>query len=188
MPPRPRPQDPRLRRPPPHPLGWDRPAPRAPGSGGLHITRAWWIAIVLVVTLAAGVWYFALRPSAPSSAFVRAFERYSAAVDEIRADAGEVSRFLELPEFEDAASVHILEMYETAKIFRRLARAEDGEAKRIARDAVDAVGRGSFAAIWYSKAIITRRLTSANRANGELGASVADLRLLAEQWKQLSAA
>ena len=160
-----------------------RGAPRPRGAGA-H--RAWLVALVLVITMATAAWWFLIRGAAPSSAFVSATERYVAAVDRIRSGAANVSRFLDLPSYQDdaAAQIEVLKHEET--FFKRMARKESGEAKRIAEEAAIAAGRGWYSAGWFRNGIVGRRLTTANRANAELGAAVADLKLLAEQWKKLS--
>ena len=145
--------------------------------------RAWWIAAALVATMAAAAWFFMLRDTAPSSEFVRATDRYIAAVEQIREGTTEVSRFLDLPGYDDMVERQLIIMAKQTKVFERLARTERGEAARIARDAVDAANRGRFSASWYSESIISRRLTRAQNFNGELGAAVADLRLYVDQWE-----
>ena len=203
MPPRPRPPD-QWRRPdqeqwrrpdqwraPPQlpsqrPLGWNQPLRRAPYPTRSRNHVAWWIAIGIVITLGAGVWFFGLRSSAPSSAFVRAYDRYSAAVNKVRSGAEQVSRFLDLPEYETLANDQVAVMRKQTKVFERLARNEDGEAGRIAGDAIDAAKRGVLGAAWFANGILDRKLTNANRANGELGAAVVQLSSLAKEWENLS--
>ena len=187
VPPRPRPQDPRLRRPPPPPPGWNRPPLQIPRSPGRPTHRAWLIALVLVATVSAAAWYFLIRESAPSSAFVRAFERYSAAVDHLREDAAQVTRFLDLPEYQDQALFEIEVMRKQEVAFKRLARKENGEEeKRIAEEAAAAARRGWYSAGVAREAIINRRLSTANNANAEVGNTVAQLKTLVDQWKALS--
>ena len=146
--------------------------------------RPWWIALALVLTLVVAAWYFVLRDSEASSVFVRASERYIAAVERIRGGAVDISRFLDLPVYDDMVDRQVQIIDKQTKVFERLARTEDGEAARIARDAADAAKRGRLAAFWYSESVINRKLTIATRADGELGAAMADLRLLITQWEQ----
>lgn len=182
MPPRPWPHDPRLRPPP----GWNRPPRQLPRSPDRPTHRAWLLAIVLVITMSAGAWYFLIRGSAPSSAFVRVYDRYVAAVDRIREQAGEVTRFLELPQFQDQALVEIDVMAKQEVAFKRLARKTSGEERRIALDAAAAARRGWYSADIYRQAIILRHLSTANNANAEVGSTVAQIQTLADQLKQLS--
>jgi hypothetical protein len=148
--------------------------------------RAWLVALVLVATMSAAVWFFLIRGSAPSSAFVRAFEHYSAAVDHLREDASEVTRFLDLPKYQDSALFEIEVMAKQEEVFKRLARKTDGEEKRIAQEAAAAARRGWYSAGVAREAILNRHLSTANNANAEVGNTVAEIKTLADQWNELS--
>ena len=139
---------------------------------------------MVVATLGAGVWYFGLRETAPPSAFVRAYDRLSAAAGEVRSGAEHVARFLDLPNYQQTADAQVEVMKKQTKVFERLAAKEgDNDRGRIARDAAEAAKRGTFAAREFSGAVIGRRLTTANRANGDLGAALADLARLVDEWE-----
>ncbi len=167
-------------------MGWNQPVLRGPQRRDRSTHRAWLLALLLVLTAAAAAWYFVLGDSAPSSAFVRAYDRYTTAAERVRVGATEVSRFLDLPEYEDMADRQLLVLDEQTNVFGRLARNEEGNAARIAQDAVAAAQRGRYAVYWYSRGVIGRRLSSARSWNTELDVAMTQLEELVDEWKKLS--
>lgn len=143
--------------------------------------------LVGVVTAGAAAWLFLGQgDSQPSHSFVSAERRFAQAAAAVHLTPGAVHQFGDLQAFNVALDDQALVMEESLEQFNQILKAEEGEAARIAQDALDAGTRALRGVSHLRDAIVTSgNLSNATAALDEMDRAVDDLKQQAERWKRL---
>lgn len=143
------------------------------------------IGVLLAVTLGAAAWYFLIRSTGPDSAFVRAEERYVAAVEDLSDATSEVTFARGDPRYDIHYQDSTARMEAQLTVFQQLAASEDGDAADLATDASHSAQLGLSAADSLRRALYRTNITDADRAREQLADATSQLVAHARAWKQL---
>lgn len=144
------------------------------------------LAVLLALTLGAGVWYFLFRGSGgPSSDFARAEQRYVQAVQEIEAATGEVTFARGDPDYEVKYLDARARMQAQLAVFQRLATSEEGDASDVATDAARSAELGIGAAESLNRALFRTNIADADRARDQLADAAREIQRQGKAWEQL---
>ncbi len=143
--------------------------------------------LVLLVTAGAAAWFFLGQGDSESSqGFVSTEQRFAQAAAAVHLTPGAVHQSSDLHAFNVALDDQALVMEQSLEQFNQIMKGEDGEAAKIAQDALDAGTRALRAVARLRDAIVTSgNLSNAGAALEEMDRAVDDLKQQAEQWKRL---
>lgn len=144
--------------------------------------------MLLVITASAAAWFFLGQgdSSESSHSFVSTERRFAQAAAAVHLTPGAVHQFGDLHAFNVALDDQALVMEESLEQFNQILKAEEGEAARIAQNALDAGTRALRAVSHLRDAIVTSgNLSNATAALDEMDRAVDDLKQQAAQWKRL---
>jgi hypothetical protein len=148
------------------------------------------LAVAALVAVTAGIGGFVLWPRgdhAPSGAFAVAVERFMDEAHLIERASTHVHTYHEMGDFAAEANLRIARLEREAKVFKKAARDEDGEARTIAEAAFMTSRRGIYAASVFRDALTldSPRPAEADWARQQLENSLAELRKQLRAWKKL---
>jgi len=145
------------------------------------------VALVLVITAGAAAWFFLGQGDPDSSqGFVATEQRFAQAAAAVHLTPGAVHQSSDLRAFNVALDDQALVMEQSLEQFNQIMKGEDGEAAKIAQDALDAGTRALRAVSHLRDAIVTSaNLSNAGAALDEMDRAVDELKQLAEQWQRL---
>lgn len=144
--------------------------------------------VLLVITAGAAAWFSVGQgdSSESSHSFASTERRFAQAAAAVHLTPGAVHQSSDLHAFNVALDDQALVMEQSLEEFNQIAKAEEGEAARIARDALRA-GTSALRAVSHLRdAIVTSaNLSDAGAALEEMDRAVDDLKQQAARWKRL---
>ena len=170
----------------PRPYGAPNPYARRPARSSSKGRERALLALLLAITLGAGVWYFLFRgPGAPNSDFALAEQRYVQAVQEIETATGEVTFARGDPDYEVTYQDARARMQIQLAVFQQLATSEEGEASDVATGAARSARLGISSAEALNRALYRTNISDADRAREQLADAVSEIHQQGRAWQQL---
>jgi hypothetical protein len=143
------------------------------------------IAGLLIATLAAGVWFFALRDQATvQDEFETAATRYDDAGQQMMAAVDRAHTFIDLDNVATVVTKSSTTMTDQVTILQRLATSNRGQRAQIAQTAVTSAQNGVVAGGAFYAAVVANKITSADDARAKLTAALTELQQAVKSWKQ----